>query len=122
MIHDLETNFCPETRLRLDLLVRAVALSHGVAAGDLLAPTRRGPRIAKARQALMYLAHVLLGLSLNQVGRAFGRDRTTAAHACRVIEEQREDPGFDRRLDELECGLRSLLPQPALAKRAGAGR
>jgi chromosomal replication initiation ATPase DnaA len=50
----------------------------------------------------MYLAHVAFGLSLSEVGRAFGRDRTTAAHACRLIEERRDDPEVDAILSPLE--------------------
>jgi len=50
----------------------------------------------------MYLAHVALGLNYSDVGRAFGRDRTTAAHACRIVEDRRTDPGLDARLASLE--------------------
>ncbi|MCC2113858.1 MAG: hypothetical protein KDJ16_17610 [Hyphomicrobiales bacterium] len=62
---------------------------------DIEAATRSSPRIARGRQLAMYLAHVGTGLSMSAVGRAFGRDRTTVAHACRVVEERREDPCFD---------------------------
>ncbi len=62
---------------------------------DIEAATRSSPRVARGRQLAMYLAHVAAGLSLSAVGRAFGRDRTTVAHACRVVEERREDPCFD---------------------------
>ena len=34
-----------------------------------------------------------------------GRDRTTAAHACRVIEDRRDDPRFDAKLIALEAML-----------------
>ena len=54
----------------------------------------------------MYLAHVTFGLSYAEVGRAFGRDRTTAAHACRLIEDRREDPDLDTALADLEHVLR----------------
>lgn len=67
--------------------------------------------IARARQIVMYLARVALGLTYTGAGRLVGRDRTTAAYACRVIEDLRDDPVFDARLSALEAGLR----------RAGAG-
>ena len=57
----------------------------------------------------MYLAHVGLGLSYTDAGRLFGRDRTTVAHACRLVEERREDPRFDASLDYLEQTLRARL-------------
>jgi hypothetical protein len=54
----------------------------------------------------MYLAHVSFGLNYSEVGRAFGRDRTTAAHACQLIEDRRDDPAVDAVLGSLEnaCG------------------
>jgi chromosomal replication initiation ATPase DnaA len=53
----------------------------------------------------MYLAHVHFGLTLSQVGRNFGRDRTTVAHACARIEDSRDDPTVDTVLSCLESAL-----------------
>jgi chromosomal replication initiation ATPase DnaA len=53
----------------------------------------------------MYLAHVTFGLSLAQTGRLFLRDRTTVAHACRVVEDLRDDPVMDEALRVLETAL-----------------
>ncbi len=50
----------------------------------------------------MYLAHVGFALSFETIGRAFDRDRTTVAHACRVVEDSRDDARLDRRLAALE--------------------
>lgn len=50
----------------------------------------------------MYLAHVMLGRSLSEVGQAFGRDRTTVSYACALIEDLREDPEFDAFVTRLE--------------------
>ena len=58
--------------------------------------------VAFARQSAMYLAHVAFEIELGEVGRAFGRDRTTAAHACRLIEERRDDRAVDAVLAALE--------------------
>jgi hypothetical protein len=57
---------------------------------------------AFARQIAMYLAHVGFGLSMAEVGKAFGRDRTTVVHACHVIEDRRDETRFDELLDHLE--------------------
>ena len=67
---------------------------------------RPGPRrVTFARQVAMYLTHVGAGLPQAEVGRLFARDRTTVAHACAVVEEQRDDPVFDRSLEVLETAL-----------------
>jgi chromosomal replication initiation ATPase DnaA len=50
----------------------------------------------------MYLAHVAFGLSLTEAGQLFGRDRSTAAHACRLMESRRDDPRMDTLLVRLE--------------------
>lgn len=82
-----------------------VAAALGVALSDLRAKNRGRASVAFARQTVMYLAHVQLGLSLSQVGRSFGRDRTTVAHACARIEDSRDDPAFERVLSCFEAAL-----------------
>jgi hypothetical protein len=47
---------------------------------------------ARARQLAMYLCHVMLGVSLTDIGAVFQRDRTTVSYACGLIEDLREDP------------------------------
>jgi chromosomal replication initiation ATPase DnaA len=54
----------------------------------------------------MYLAHVACAASLAAVGRTFGRDRTTAGHACRRIEDRRDDFAFDALVASLENYVR----------------
>ena len=90
-----------------DLIAITVAAAFGVPLAELRATTRRPQPVAFARQSAMYLAHVVLGLTLTDVGRAFGRDRTTAAHACEQVENRRDDPALDAALQVLEhaCGL-----------------
>lgn len=103
---DLECRWGTRDRQSCDRVEAAVAAAFAVPRAELRAP-RRGPApVAFARQSAMYLAHVALGLSLTRVGRHFGRDRTTAAHACRLVEERRDDPTIDAVLSSLEevCG------------------
>ena len=85
-----------------EFLLQAVAGVFEVAVDDLAAPTRGNAHIARARQVLMYLAHVGCRLTLTQVGKMFRRDRTTVAHACQVVEDCREDLEFDRAVELLE--------------------
>lgn len=87
----------------------AVAAVFEVDVNQLRMSTRGSTRTAFARQVAMYLAHVVCGLSLTEVGMLFARDRTTAAHACRVIEDRRDDPELDGRLEHLELAIAALF-------------
>ena len=68
-------------------------------------PGRGRARVAFARQVAMYLAHTRLRLDFTAAGAAFGRDRTTAAHAIRTVEEKRENPAIDSIVDYLERAI-----------------
>lgn len=92
----------PLSHIRCAHVVRIVAAHRDVGRNELLAPTRSRERVASARQLAMYLCHVLLGLNLTEVGRYFGRDRTTVSHACALIEDTREDLGADAEIQKLE--------------------
>ena len=84
-----------------------VMRDFGVDRGCLMAPSRGSPRVSLARQVAMYLCHVAFAMNFEAIGRAFGRDRTTVAHACKVIEDRRDDIWFDCRMAALEraCGV-----------------
>lgn len=84
------------------MIAACVAFDFGLDAMALEAPGRGTQRVAFARQVAMYLAHVGFGVGFEAIGRAFRRDRTTIAHACRVIEDARDDIWFDCRVATLE--------------------
>lgn len=87
----------------------AVTWVFGVQHEAIATATRGRATVALARQVAMYLAHVACGHSLTRVGEIFGRDRTTVAHACMVVEDRRDVASFDRSLDLLELAVTSLL-------------
>ena len=91
-----------------DTAALATAAAFALPVGALHAETRGAPYVAFVRQSAMYLSHVAFGVSLSEVGRCFGRDRTTAAHACRLIEDRRDDPAVDAVLGSLENACRTL--------------
>ena len=91
-----------------------VAEEAGVDVCALYAPNRGPAEVAFARQMAMYLAHVTCGQQQSGVGEAFGRDRTTVAHACMIIEEHRDDPKFGQRLQSLEMRLLRLTAKAAV--------
>ena len=84
------------------MLEETVARVFDVDLEHMRLPTRGRARVATARQVAMYLAHVACGLTLTEAGDLFGRDRTTVAHACQVVEDRREDQEFDRAIELLE--------------------
>jgi Domain of unknown function (DUF6456)/Bacterial dnaA protein helix-turn-helix len=84
------------------LMEAATAAVFAVPVDELRAPTSRGKNAAFARQCAMYLAHVVLGLRYSEIGQLFRRDRTTAAYACALVEEWRDDAAIDRVLLTLE--------------------
>lgn len=86
-----------------------VASAFQVHLAEMQAPTRGSAPVALARQVALYLVHVGYGLTFTRTGKLFGRDRTTVAHACRAVEERREDPDFDACLDYLEIAARLFI-------------
>ena len=91
------------------LVEHSINSVFGTSLYEMRAPSRCCGNVAFVRQVGMYLAHVAGGLSLSEVGRLFGRDRTTVAHACGVIEDGRDDPLLDRLLTVLELALSASL-------------
>ena len=61
------------------------------------------------RQVAMYICHVVLRLSLSDIGAAFGRDRTTVGHACNVMEDRRDDASFDAFVSTIERVVGSVF-------------
>ena len=101
-------------RSRAAFVVDVVALATGVPAAEIRAKTRCNARASRARQIAMYLTYVAWSWPMKRIGAAFGRDRTTAGYACKLIEDMRDDAGFDARLARLEELLREALAPGAL--------
>lgn len=99
-------------RDRAVLITHLVAFCTGVPAREIVASGRATVPASDARHLAMYLAHTGLGWPLARVGAAFGRDRTTVGHACRRVEDRRDDPRFDQRVEELEHCLRHAPLEP----------
>jgi hypothetical protein len=59
------------------------------------------------RQVAIYLSHVSCGLSYAQAGSLYGRDRTTAAHACSIVEDRRDNQQLDHILGLLDRCIRA---------------
>lgn len=70
---------------------------------------RREPVVRQARRTAMYLTHVAYGWSLERVGHAFGRNRVTVGAACRRVEDERDLPDIDSRIERLTEALQVML-------------
>lgn len=90
-----------------------VSSRHRVTVKQLLHPTRSQAPIAHSRQLAMYLMHTSLGRTMTDVGIYFGRDRTTVAHACGRIEDERDDTRFDADVSALEDALSQFAEHDA---------
>ncbi|MCE3543503.1 hypothetical protein LXJ56_25315, partial [Escherichia coli] len=99
-----------------DGVIDILASFFNVSGRELRAHSRCERSVARVRQIGMYVAHVTLSLSMTEVGRAFGRDRSTVNHACHLIEDMRDEPEFDRVVQTLENILRAAF------LRSGMGR
>lgn len=87
------------------LCEKTVSLALAVPLSSVQARTRSTADVALARQIAMYLCNTTFSLIHTEVGLYFKRDRTTVAHACRLIEDKRDDIGFD----VIICQLEALL-------------
>jgi chromosomal replication initiation ATPase DnaA len=87
-----------------------VGIAMGVRPADILSPVRGSPRAAFARQVAMYLLHTALSLPYGEVARICGRDRTTVSHACRLVEDIRDDWRIDRMIEDIEEMLLAVDP------------
>ncbi len=91
---------------KIFLVVEAiVAASLRLPVARLHANSRCSAPVAFARQVAMYISHVSLKQPVPDIGKHFGRDRTTVTHACEVIEDRREDPDVDRLLTSIETTI-----------------
>jgi chromosomal replication initiation ATPase DnaA len=85
-----------------EAMLDIAAALFNVSGRELRKPGRTSLGVARVRQIAMYVAHCALGLTMSEVGRGFGRDRTTVLHACHLIEDMRDDEDFDRIVARVE--------------------
>lgn len=77
-------------------MIDIAAALFNVSGKEIRKPGRSNLGVSRVRQVAMYVAHVVLRLNMTDIGRAFGRDRTTVMYACHLVEDLRDDADFDR--------------------------
>ncbi|MCF6320978.1 MAG: hypothetical protein L3J32_04330 [Rhizobiaceae bacterium] len=97
--------FCPNLlRIRefCNLSVIFTAKYYQIPIHELMSKTRAKAQAAQARQIAIYIAHTTFSVPYREAALYFHRDRTTVAHACRVIEDHRDNRIFDEKLTMVE--------------------
>jgi chromosomal replication initiation ATPase DnaA len=109
--HQKPTATATDTSRVCALAARLSARHFELAPAVLTARGRGTRRISRARHVAIYLAHVTLGAPLAAVASRFRRDRSTAAWACRLVEDLRERPAFDAAVAVLEAAAKALTQE-----------
>ena len=100
----------PEDRIRAELALTLVAASTGVPTRRMDERGRLTGAICRSRRLAIYLAYITFEWPMERVAHAFGMNRTSAAKACRWVEDARDAPALDEMLDRLEsCARQALL-------------
>ena len=105
----LESYVTAETSgpITIDRIQDAVCEHFQVSREELLG-ARRSSDIARPRQVAMYLARVLTGAPLTQIGRRFDRDHTTVKHAEKKIDDLvRSDREVHDLIEQLTATIRT---------------
>ncbi len=97
-----EVSHSPGWCEQCNLAVILVADHFNVPISEIMRKTRSSAPTAFARQIAIYIAHTTLSVSYKRAAMFFGRDRTTIAHACRTVEDRRDDMTFDARVSTVE--------------------
>lgn len=92
---------CQSVSLLTDEMVR-------MAGGTVPDPRDSRRRKCHVRQIAMYVCHVALGMTLTNIGLGFGRDRSTVAYACGVVEDRRDGRAYDEFVSSIERVVTSI--------------
>jgi chromosomal replication initiator protein len=86
----------------IDAIQRVVCDFYSLKLSDIKAK-RRTKDIALPRQVAMYLAKQVTGMSLSDIGKAFGgKDHATVIYACKQVEDRKsKDETFSRMIENL---------------------
>ncbi|MCK7610864.1 chromosomal replication initiator protein DnaA [Roseibium sediminicola] len=101
-LHDLVRIGEPRS-IKVEEIQQVVCKHFSVTKADLLSSCR-ARTLVRPRQIAMYIAKVMTGRSLPEIGRRFGnRDHTTVLHAVRKIEDMvRNDKGLAQEVELLK--------------------
>lgn len=91
-----------EMQLSPESIKSQVALYYNIKIEDLNSQ-RRTKTIVDARQVAMYLCREILNETYSAIGKAFGRDHSTAMHAIEKVEKNmKENGGYNKEISDLQ--------------------
>ena len=85
-----------------NLVLLVVSCMMNIPRKALLQANRGAAEISLARQTAMYLMHTVLSRPYHDVADYFSRDRTTVSHACRLVEDLRDDSEYEKQIIQME--------------------
>lgn len=88
--------------ITIELIQKAVCEALGIRIHDIKSK-KRTKEISNARKLAMYITKRLTGLSLTEIGNAFGgKDHATVIYACKQVEKEKEkDDNLSRLIDTI---------------------
>lgn len=93
---------------QFEFILNLVAQEFGVPREEVFQKTRGVQAISWARHVAIYLCRVAEPeITLTDVGKLFGRDRSTIAYALARVEDQRDLPDFDDLLRQMEAQIKA---------------
>jgi phage regulator Rha-like protein len=95
-----------------ELVAKAYSLSV-----EFLLQRDNSPRVVEPRQVAMYLASQVLGVSMSEIGRQFGKHHTTVMHSVRKVEADRKvDKNLDAKVSAFTDVIRERLESKPLTQ------
>jgi len=90
---------------RANLIASVVALEFSLPQAGIIGAGKGTSDRSYARHIAMYMMYCVFGTTKSRIAEVFGRHVSTVSHACKAVEDQRDDPVFDRKLIDLENRL-----------------
>ena len=85
-----------------DGMIDILSICFSVPGREIRQIGRNASSIARVRQIGMYVCHVAVGMTMQEVAIGFLRDRSTVVHACHLVEDMRDDAHFDAIVGTIE--------------------
>lgn len=104
-----QSAYYDEHSTKISIINELICREFGITIANLFKRTHGLAIHARCRNIALYLARTYLGLPLACVGKHYQRGRSTICAACQLIEDLRDDPVFDARIEYFEERIKDRL-------------